>query len=292
MAFQSSYDSTKLGNLLSVVEEIRGLQEPSDDIQLPDIVVCGNQSAGKSSVLQALAGVNLPRGKDITTRIALRLSLIRDPEVLDGQSYALIGKYPTLDETGERVEEDNLGGLGEKIDELTTNLAGPDNGINSEEVIHLKVVRNHGPTLTLVDLPGISHTDDRTHLLSVECFRKRFTDPENRHIILLVLSAAADFESYSSLTAARGVDEHGERTICVLTNVDRLYESDLRNTVKRIGEKARAGVFPVYNPDNSNLTPTEARQEEANFFAELAPVGPVVGSQLAHAWGNVYKHCA
>ena len=277
MAFQSSYDSTKLRNLLGVVEDIRGLQEPSDDIKLPDIVVCGVQSAGKSSVLQALAGVNLPRSKEITTRIALRLSLVCDPELVPGQSYALIGKFPTLDETGERVEEGNLDALGEKIDKLTMDLAGPDSGINSEEVIYLKMVRNHGPTLTLVDLPGISHSDDETQRLTNECFRRRFADPENRHIILLVLSAAADFESYASLTAARGVDAHGDRTICVLTNVDRLYDADLAKTVQQLGEKAKAGVFPVYNPDDSTLTPAEARQKEASLFAELAPVGRVVG---------------
>ena len=262
MAFHSSYDSTKLQNMLSVVEHVRGLQEPGDDIRLPDIVVCGVQSAGKSSVLQALAGVNLPRSKAITTRIALRLSLVCDPRLLEGQSYALIGRFPTLDETGERVEEENLDCLGEKIDKLTKDLAGPEQGINSKDTIYLKMVRNHGPTLTLVDLLGISHADDETRRLTNECFRKRFSDSENRHIIILVLSAAADIESYASLTAARGVDENGERTICVLTNVDRLYDANLRKTMQIIGEKAKAGVFPVYNPDDSTLTPTQARQEE------------------------------
>ncbi|CAM9631017.1 unnamed protein product, partial [Laminaria digitata] len=268
MAFQSSYDSTKLRNLLRVVEEIRGLQEPSDDIKFPDIVVCGVQSAGKSSVLQALAGVNLPRRKKITTRIALRLSLVRDPDLGQGQSYALIGKSPTLDEKGECVEEDNLDLLEEKIETLTMDLAGPDEGINSADVIYLRMVRNHGPTLTLVDLPGLSHADDETRRLTDECFKKRFADPDKKHIILLVLSAAVDFESYASLTAARSVDENGERTICVLTNVDRLYDTDLRKIIQRIGEKAKAGVYPVYHPDDSSLTPAKARQEEADLFAE------------------------
>lgn len=47
-------------------------------INLPRIAVLGEQSAGKSSLLEAICGLNfLPRGSDIVTRWPLELWMIR-----------------------------------------------------------------------------------------------------------------------------------------------------------------------------------------------------------------------
>nr|XP_023694470.1 interferon-induced GTP-binding protein Mx2-like [Paramormyrops kingsleyae] len=45
------------------------------DLSLPAIAVIGDQSSGKSSVLEALSGVSLPRGSGIVTRCPLELKL-------------------------------------------------------------------------------------------------------------------------------------------------------------------------------------------------------------------------
>nr|XP_006821225.1 PREDICTED: dynamin-1-like protein-like [Saccoglossus kowalevskii] len=54
----------------------------SDSIQLPQIIVVGAQSSGKSSVLENLVGRDfLPRGSGIVTRRPLVLQLVHiDPE--------------------------------------------------------------------------------------------------------------------------------------------------------------------------------------------------------------------
>ncbi|XP_060754688.1 interferon-induced GTP-binding protein Mx-like isoform X3 [Neoarius graeffei] len=46
-----------------------------EDLALPTIAVIGDQSSGKSSVLEALSGVALPRGSGIVTRCPLELRL-------------------------------------------------------------------------------------------------------------------------------------------------------------------------------------------------------------------------
>lgn len=52
----------------------------SDSIQLPQIVVVGGQSSGKSSVIESLVGRSfLPRGTGIVTRRPLILQLIYCP---------------------------------------------------------------------------------------------------------------------------------------------------------------------------------------------------------------------
>ncbi|KAB5563790.1 hypothetical protein DKX38_003844 [Salix brachista] len=61
--------------LLDAVDKLRHLQVMKEGIQLPTIVVVGDQSSGKSSVLESLAGISLPRGQGICTRVPLIMRL-------------------------------------------------------------------------------------------------------------------------------------------------------------------------------------------------------------------------
>ncbi|RUP15222.1 hypothetical protein BC936DRAFT_139620 [Jimgerdemannia flammicorona] len=54
------------GNIYARVAEeyislLQELQTSSETLNLPKIVICGNQSCGKSSVVEGLTGVPLPR---------------------------------------------------------------------------------------------------------------------------------------------------------------------------------------------------------------------------------------
>lgn len=66
----------KLRKLINIVDELRdlGLQAI---IPLPRIAVLGMQSAGKSSVLESIAGYDfLPRGDGLVTRTPCEIRLI------------------------------------------------------------------------------------------------------------------------------------------------------------------------------------------------------------------------
>jgi GTP-binding protein EngB required for normal cell division len=47
----------------------------STSLQTPRIVFCGDQSAGKSSVIQRICGVNLPRSSGTCTRCPIEVRL-------------------------------------------------------------------------------------------------------------------------------------------------------------------------------------------------------------------------
>ena len=70
-------------SLIPVINKLQDIFSTvgTDAIQLPQIVVVGSQSAGKSSVIEALVGSSiLPRGTGIVTRRPLILQLVYCPK--------------------------------------------------------------------------------------------------------------------------------------------------------------------------------------------------------------------
>lgn len=63
--------------IMDIVDRLRrtGL---SNVLQLPQLVVCGDQSSGKSSVLEAITEVPFPRRENLCTRFATELVLRRE----------------------------------------------------------------------------------------------------------------------------------------------------------------------------------------------------------------------
>lgn len=89
-----------MDSLISVINKLQDVfqeveLEDGDQLKLPQIVVIGSQSSGKSSVLEAIVGEDfLPRGAGIVTRCPLILqlqyickdeTLVRDD--MDGEYY-------------------------------------------------------------------------------------------------------------------------------------------------------------------------------------------------------------
>ena len=69
----------------------------ADAIQLPQIVIVGSQSSGKSSVIESLVGRSiLPRGTGIVTRRPLILQLIYTPKVINTQMLSTNNGSKTL----------------------------------------------------------------------------------------------------------------------------------------------------------------------------------------------------
>jgi GTPase SAR1 family protein len=68
-------DTVVGGNLLPLVNKLQSVFAMSKtEFDLPQLVVVGSQSSGKSSVIEALVGKDfLPRGRGIVTRVPLVL---------------------------------------------------------------------------------------------------------------------------------------------------------------------------------------------------------------------------
>lgn len=62
--------------LLDKIDELRTIGV-GGLVELPQIVVCGNQSSGKSSVLEAISRVRFPAKSNVCTRFATEIVLRR-----------------------------------------------------------------------------------------------------------------------------------------------------------------------------------------------------------------------
>jgi phage gp29-like protein len=67
-------------DLLDIIDKLRS-QGISRFVDLPQIIVCGDQSSGKSSVLEAISGMSFPTKDNLCTRFATELILRRNPLV-------------------------------------------------------------------------------------------------------------------------------------------------------------------------------------------------------------------
>lgn len=82
LSIESSLDAHGLAGeqrgLLGLIDKLQFAQ--LDNVKLPQIVVVGDQSAGKSSVLEALSGTPFPRDAGACTRFATEIRLRRAKE--------------------------------------------------------------------------------------------------------------------------------------------------------------------------------------------------------------------
>ncbi|CAN0141700.1 unnamed protein product, partial [Heterosigma akashiwo] len=203
---------------LDAIEQIRA-HLTEEKVSVPGVVVAGAQSAGKSSVLEALSGVNLPRGETITTRVPLLLRMECRPYIEN--PYALIGTDPDLEVSGKRISDLEL--VAGSITELTRNLAG-EGGAVQDKPIHLKIVKADGPTMSLIDLPGIAYTSADSNVEEViqeqtTALIKKYCEQQEM-IILVVVPAVDDFAACEALKIAKQFDREGERTLGVVTKSD------------------------------------------------------------------------
>ncbi|XP_027931819.1 dynamin-related protein 4C-like [Vigna unguiculata] len=251
----SSYKE-RIRPILDALENLRRLNITKEGIQLPTIVVVGDQSTGKSSVLESLAGINLPRGQGICTRVPLIMRL---------QNHSLHEPELELEYNCKRVPTDEAH-VSEAICDATDELAGSGKGI-SNTPLTLIVKKNGVPDLTMIDLPGIARVPvqgqpkdvyDQIMKIIMEYIR-----PEES-IILNVLSAAVDFSTYESIKMSQSVDKTGERTLAVVTKVDMPPEG-LREKVTANDVNIGLGYVCVRNRIGDESY-EEAREEEAKLF--------------------------
>ncbi|XP_040842578.1 interferon-induced GTP-binding protein Mx1-like [Ochotona curzoniae] len=258
----------KVRPCIDLIDSLRALGV-EQDLALPAIAVIGDQSSGKSSVLEALSGVALPRGSGIVTRCPLVLKLKKLPP-----ESKWTGKVSYQDKEVDILEPAQVE---QEINKAQDTIAGKGLGI-SAELINLEVSSPDVPDLTLIDLPGITRVAVGDQPTDIGCqikalIRKYIQRQET--INLVVVPSNVDIATTEALSMAQEVDPNGDRTIGILTKpdlVDRGTEDKVVDVVRNLVLPLKKGYLVVkcrcQQDIQEQLSLAQALQREQAFFED------------------------
>ncbi len=224
--------SVEQRNVLNIIDQLRkcGLEST---LSLPQLVVCGDQSAGKSSVLEALTEVPFPRNDNLCTRFATEIILRRAPS--DAITINVIPDAERPQAERDHIEAfqesiSNFEELPSLMDKATTRMGINQNPLSkskafAKDVLSIEIEGPSRPQLTLVDLPGLIQTETRGVSEEDVQLVTEITDhyiSQPRTICLAVVSAGNDYANQGILKKVRKVDPEGNRTLGIITKPDRL----------------------------------------------------------------------
>ncbi|UKZ96782.1 uncharacterized protein TrAFT101_011559 [Trichoderma asperellum] len=269
--------------LLNTVDSLRS-QGISHYISLPQIIVCGDQSSGKSSVLEAISGVSFPVKSGLCTRFPTELILRTAANT--SVKVSIIPHQPLG-----KVERDALSDFHEQLDSLQALPELIENakafmGIKtlgkafSNDLLRIEISGPDRPHLTIVDLPGLIHSETKNQSASdvalITSIVKSYM-AKQRSIILAVISAKNDYANQIVLKLARDTDPEGMRTLGVITKPDTLvYGSSSEKTYISLAQNMdvefRLGWHVLRNRDTDADTWTQAQRDanEKVFFSKGA----------------------
>lgn len=246
----------------------------SDNLPIPQIAVFGDQSSGKSSLLEALSGIPFPRGTGLVTRCPTCISLHQSDNSVWSAKIKITGK---MSKDVDEVETNSPSEISSKITELTNLLTGNDQSKLSKDGILIRVTAPNVSNITIVDLPGIVRTTTQGQSASVikdiDSLLLRVM-AEKRTIILTVIPANQDVATIDVLERAQKADPSGSRTIGVLTKADLVDdggEQEVLSVLKNIRKPLALGYVIVKNRSQAQLkngmSLADAVSNEEDFFS-------------------------
>ncbi|KAI0820111.1 P-loop containing nucleoside triphosphate hydrolase protein [Trametes gibbosa] len=299
----SEYGKTSK-ELIEFVGQLRTLGAHID-LELPRIVVIGNQSAGKSSLVEAISGISVPRDAGTCTRCPMECRLSHSSNEWSCQikiRYEYNGAGEALDEVEEipfgplltdkaevedmlrraqratlfaEVEDHNVfleNNWGEKV-------KGQKPLRFSKNVVCVELAGPELTDLSFVDLPGIVQNAESEVVELVEEMVNSYITGTS--LILVTLPMSDDIENQKAARLAYLADQKGLRTIGVLTKPDTLAagSTKLRDMWLDVLEGRKHtllhGYYCTRQPDDEErirgVEGAAAREAEKTFFARTQP---------------------
>ncbi|WEW55157.1 hypothetical protein PRK78_000586 [Emydomyces testavorans] len=278
-------ESNVIKHRLNVIDAVRA-RGVGDHIALPQLVVCGDQSAGKSSVLEGITGIPFPRKDGLCTKFATEI-ILRHAKCELSIKASIIPHFSRSETAANSLRQysRSLSGydkLPTVIEEVAKQLGLK--GFTEDEnapafaadVLRIEVVGETGLHLTIVDLPGlIAVSEDGKDVDLVGKLVDSYLE-NSRTIILAVLPAPSDMETQKIIQRARHFDKLGERTVGILTKPDLINKNTEGKTVRLLQNegsiKLKLGFFLLKNPDPDDLergiSILERKTKELDWFQD------------------------
>ncbi|CAF9915855.1 MAG: hypothetical protein HETSPECPRED_002601 [Heterodermia speciosa] len=260
-------------------------------VDLPQLVVVGDQSSGKSSVLEALTNLPFPRESTLCTRFATQITFRRSPETTvaasvipssesseDHQKTARDWKKEDL----QQLDSSTFASIMEEVNGIM-EFKADSYGVQSQfsnDVLRLEISGPNQEHLSVIDVPGLfqRHKEGVTTKADIELVKRMVYGYMNnpRSVMLTVIPANVDIATQGILEKAEEFDSEGNRTLGVLTKpdlVDRGAEHNVVNLITDREHPLRLGWHLLRNAGQSELANSIAsrQQAERDFFNTVAP---------------------
>ncbi|POW05458.1 hypothetical protein PSTT_09712 [Puccinia striiformis] len=257
-------------SLLDKVDELRklGLQ---DMVSLPQIAVVGDQSSGKSTLLEYISGVTFPKDAGMCTCFATEVSMRPAAQF---SAKVFINHQPDTRLKEPRSPEE-VAGVIQEAKRLFVDASGPK--AIYDDILTVELNGPGLPILTLVDLPGYIHTHATGQAESIvediAQLVERYLDSP-RTVIMAVIPVNRDFETNVAIKHIRRFDPDGKRTLCVLTKPDQVdsgTEKNVLEIVRYLKRSSRKGISRDQEGDQEDARETRPTTRFTR---------PVVGTDL------------
>ncbi|KAI6107747.1 P-loop containing nucleoside triphosphate hydrolase protein [Pisolithus croceorrhizus] len=288
--------------MLDLINRLRntGVQR---DIDLPTIAVIGNQSAGKSSLIESISGITLPRSQGTCTRCPTECKLTQ----ADTPWACVVKLHFITDERDSPIKATVLtfGGaisnkfhVEERVRRAQRAILNPNtdykkflegyevpSGANetsfSRNYVSLEISGRELADLSFVDLPGliasVGHAGNANDIDLVKSLVISYIEKPSC-LILLTVACETDFENQGAHHLAKQYDPNGKRTVGVLTKPDRIPLGEeeswirlIRNEVEHLDNNWYCVKQPSSRDISLGINWMEARSMEKEFFAGERP---------------------
>ncbi|KAK8009437.1 interferon-induced GTP-binding protein mx2 [Apiospora marii] len=291
------------GNVTQMSSEPR--RSPLDGLldraETRELVVVGDQSSGKSSVLEGLTGFSFPRAAGLCTRYATQITCRRAAEL--SIVISIIPRPNADEETKKQLLEfkhelpemnnDKLikifdvasAVMGIKMSKTDTH---DGRAAFSQDILKIEISGPDQDHLTVIDVPGIFRVatpglTTESDITLVENMVKSYMN-DRRTIILAIVPCNVDIATQEILKLAEKADPAGVRTMGVLTKPDLATEEASKDTIRDLvlgkSSNLKLGYHVVKNrgADDRNSTLSDCLAAEEDFF-------------MGSTWSSIIDHC-
>ncbi|KIW98765.1 uncharacterized protein Z519_00428 [Cladophialophora bantiana CBS 173.52] len=239
--------------LFDAIDRLSNLGVASD-IEIPQLIVVGDQNSGKSSTLEAITRFQFPVHERVCTRFPIKLNLRKSTDqstrlsIEPGLSrqdedkkrlYQFTGSLSKLNELGDWMEKVAAAlGVGPSTTSAEVRDQLPVGGNQksfkgfTDDVFRVDICGPTMPLLSLVDLPGLFQAENDNQpegsKQTVTSILQKYIGSK-RNVILLVVSARTELARSGGLGAVQEIFKDDpklrDRVVGVITNPDRPDQS-------------------------------------------------------------------
>ena len=269
--------------LLDLAEKLTPLLKGTN-IKLPRIASCGMQSHGKSSTLESITHISLPKGDGTVTICPIKISLRNSDK-----EYARIKfefeseeKYKTikLNEISDKIIEYQNEAKKMHEDKIEDKIEDKKEEIKLfDEVIQVEVNRKNAPNLTLYDLPGLNFKEsikEQSAMINEKYLKEEETT------VLLVLSGEEEITNAYTIEWMKKIPNYQKRFNPIITKADRINKKIelYLDEINSWGLQNNPALIINKAGDNSTLSYDEMAEKEIAMINQINNI---------NKYPNIYK---